>query len=210
MQPSPTYWIKHLVKAAIEEVKDDYKEQGYSVKINAQLGDISVDLIASKHNHKIFFEFKAKGLQNRSPSQLLEFQRLVQAKPHAELRFIYVSPPTTIQVEVEDIERKIEDQLMNDLPSELDALSTHTAIDEVSDVEVTTAQLTPGKISLAGHCNVGVTLQYGSNSDVDGGEGHVSSDSFPAEFELEMNGDLVIQSLEITIDTSSFYGETEE
>lgn len=99
---------------------------------------------------------------------------------------------------------------MNDLPSELDTLSTHTAVDEVSDVEFTRVYLAPGSISLAGHCNIGVNLQYGSNSDVEGGEGHVSDDSFPAEFELEMNGDLVVQNSEINIDTSSFYGETEE
>ena len=30
MQPSRTYWTKHLVQAAIEEVMDEHRNQGYS------------------------------------------------------------------------------------------------------------------------------------------------------------------------------------
>ena len=38
----------------------------------------------------------------------------------------------------------------------------------------------------------------------------MSSDSFPAEFEVEMDGNMNVRHSQISVDTSSFYGEAED
>jgi len=209
MQPSESYWSKHLLKAAIDETKEAYTRQGYSVKEQAKIGEFYADLIASKDNHEIIFEFQARGVPGRSNEQLLSMTKLAKTRPNAELKLVYVEPPASLHVEVEEIETVIEHEIMNDMPSELDSLSTHTFIDEVSDVEFDRIHIAKDSISLDGTCNISVQLQYGSDNDVERGEGAVSSDSFIAKFQLEMDGNYNVEHFEISVDTSSFYGEAE-
>lgn len=210
MQPARSYWVKYLVQAAIEQTKDDYAREGYSVRTEVRVGDSAVDLIASKPGHKIVFEFKAQGLQKRSKTQLLKLRRRIKQSPNTEFRLVYVTPPNSIQVEIEDIEQILVQEAIDDLPSSLDSLSTHTSIEEVTDVEFTSVSITKDQMSVRGHCNVGVRLQYGSGSDLERGEGAVSQDSFPADFELELDGKLKAQSCDFNVDTSSFYGEVDK
>jgi len=209
MQPTPSYWVKYLVQAAIEQTKDEYSRKGYSVRTEVKIGNMYADLIASKAGHKIVFEFKAQDLHKRSKAQLLTLMRHIKRSSNTEFRIVYVTPPESIQVEIEDIEQILEQELMDDLPSELHPLSTHTSIEEVTDVEFTSVSISKDHMCIIGHCNVGVRLQYGSNSDLERGEGAVSDDSFPADFELELDGEWKTQSCEFNIDTSSFYGEND-
>lgn len=209
MQPNQSYWVKYLVQAAMEQTKDEYSEKGYSVKTDVKIGNMHADLVATKSNHQIVFEFKAQALQKRSKAQLLKLIRQVKKTSNTEFRLVYVTPPESLQVEIDDIGQILEQALVDDLPSDLDMLSTHTNVEEVSDVEFTNLSIAKDRISVLGHCNVSVKLQYGSDSDVDKGEGAISEDSFPADFELELDGDLEVLNCDFNIDTTSFYGEPE-
>lgn len=205
MKPSTPYWTKHLLQAAIEETKDEYLKQGYMVKTKAQVGNLTVDLVASKKGEKIYFEFKGKGIPGLPKSQLLSLQRLAAKSPTTALKLVFVSPPDQAEIEIEGIEQIIEEAIVEDLPSELDGLSSHTTVEDVTDVEFTSVNISRNFIQLSGYCMVSVALQHGSNSDLNRDEGSLSSDSFPADFELELDGAFKLKESTVNVDTSSFF-----
>jgi len=92
----------------------------------------------------------------------------------------------------------------------LDSLSTHTRIEEVSDVDIESIHFTRDYILAYGTGAVSVSLQYGSDGDLDRGDGVESNDSFPFTFTARLNPNGTILELQdFEVDTSSFYKDSE-
>ena len=101
------------------------------------------------------------------------------------------------------------DDLYNDVVSELDQLATHYTLSGV-DVEDLTIDVMDSKtlgVSLVG--NVDCDHQYGSDSDVDRGDGAQSSGSYP--FTAKYTADIASPSKltlvydTLKVDNTSFY-----
>ena len=119
-----------------------------------------------------------------------------------------------------ELEKKIQDQLLDkiyediqqklfdELPNEIDVLSTHSSIDEIDNVNIEIESMDSEYIYISGECDVGVELQYGSESDNRGDENTAYGTSYPMDFKIviEINN-LEEREYELgEIDTSSFYG----
>lgn len=93
---------------------------------------------------------------------------------------------------------------LEDLPAELDELSSRTIVDNVSGVEVETMTIRPGGLRIVGSASVTVTLEWGGGESRDGVE---VKDYFPLRFDLELDRshESVMQVHHIDVDTSSFY-----
>ena len=111
---------------------------------------------------------------------------------------------------IEDVmEHAVFERLIMETISELDELSTHTAVDDhyIDTVEVQDINATEITYVISG--KVGVELQYGSNADVRRDIGFRQSDSYPyratvssrAAKPLAIDG----RDVDLTVDTSSFY-----
>ncbi|ATI82822.1 hypothetical protein A6768_24335 [Sphingobium yanoikuyae] len=90
-----------------------------------------------------------------------------------------------------------------DIWADLDALSTHTTID---DIEIDPAGIVLSGENFEGVFNVYVSLQYGTDNE----EGFTTSDSFLARFSGhfdEANSPVIDKS---EVDTSSFYADDED
>lgn len=104
----------------------------------------------------------------------------------------------------ERLARALYSELEDDLPSGLDALSSHTTLDDVEDIDVDSFAIRPGGLRITGSASVSVTLAWGGG-EVKGGVG--MKDRFPLRFDLELDRshESVAVVHRIDVDTSSSY-----
>lgn len=97
---------------------------------------------------------------------------------------------------------EINDHLQDEMPEELDALSSHTVFDHAVVEGVEDIDITSTSMSITGHGYVEIELNYGSKDD-----GVSSDDNYPFEFEAEIDPQtLRVEEVKIlSIDTRSFY-----
>ena len=108
-----------------------------------------------------------------------------------------------------EIQSHLDDIFTAEFFDDLDTLSTHTRPQGASDVEIDDVSFDENWIEFDGSGSVECDLQYGSDGDVERGDGVESSDSFPFRFSGRVPiGNLSkveIDKKSIVIDTSSFY-----
>jgi hypothetical protein len=197
--------LKHWLQAAIEEMATEYESQGYAIQRDILKGDYRIDLMARKGDHTVICEFKTK---TTSEKQLKLLRRIRNAAVHEwgyDFKLVWVTLPREKEIEVVDIEILLHSYFVEDTPSELDPLSTHTRVDEVSDVDIDHTEITKDGIQLKGTGMIGVELQYGSNGDMDRDNGMKEDDSFPFTFEARLSFDFKLEDVIAEVDTRSFY-----
>ena len=108
-----------------------------------------------------------------------------------------------------EIQSHLDDIFTADFFDALDVLSTHTRPQGASDVEVDDVTFDENWIEFSGSGSVDCDLQYGSDGDVERGDGVESSDSFPFTFSgrvpIGNPSKIEIDKESISLDTSSFY-----
>lgn len=190
------YLYKAFEAAAIEQKRDELKEKGYRVSC-----DKGFDLLAQKDEQLKAFEFKFRG-DNRNSDTVLEFMERAEQKG-AEPIVIYMSAPGRTSIEFDDLGEIVYEYLSNHFPEELDALSTHTRLEEVYIERIGAINLMEKNIFLKADASVCVTLQYGSDRENEGEEEDYMT--FPMEFEAEFSWERSLVNLEYQINTESFY-----
>lgn len=203
MEITKHYKIKAAIEAAIAEMTDSYQRQGYEVRTDYKLGDFLVDLYCEKERNKFAFEFKAReGFDNSR----IEAMRNIAKENDIHFRVVIVRIPVDKHIYVEGIEETLEQQFNNDMPSELDCLSTHTRVVEVEKAVLTSLELKSlDKIEISGNSEVIVDLCF------DNDDGSCFTESYPFTFKgiwsFNTKRELELQELiELKFDTSS-YGE---
>lgn len=111
------------------------------------------------------------------------------------------------------VESRIHDDVMSEAIKEtilsLDEIASHHSVDYVHVHEVQLTSLDHEQIEFAALGSVQVELQWGSNSDVSRGEGHVAKDSYPltCKFISRVGDPEELQVVEdsLCVDTSSWW-----
>lgn len=110
-----------------------------------------------------------------------------------------------------EIQSHLDDIFTAEFFDELDILSTHTRPQGASDVEIGDVTFDENWIEFSGSGSVDCDLQYGSDGDVERGDGVESSDSYPFTFSGQVPiSDLTkieIDKKSIEINTRSFYDD---
>lgn len=210
MEIRKKYLGKYLHDIAIEQIAEDYVQKGYSVSREEKLGKFEADLIARKGNDQIVIEVKAGKLTPERKKRISEIADYITSQGGYKFLVVVATPPKEKKLKIEDIEILISTYINNDLPSELDELSTHTRPDEVYDVDIDEIKITGQDIFVKGDGVISVELQFGSDSDQDKGDGLKNYDKFPFDFEITLaynsKKELEITEVEkLNIDTSSYY-----
>jgi hypothetical protein len=202
---------KYWEQAAVEETRVQYLEQGYVVETHALLGQHTADLVARRGKEIVVAEFKSGPWSPEKEHAAAALRSYSVHTLGAQFVMVWAPPPVERTIEVDGLEKKLCNYLMENFPSELDEISTHTQIEEVSDVSVSSIVLGPSTTEIRGTALVGVQLVYGSESDRENDSGAEMDDSFPFQFSLTLNEDREIGEVEeLTVDTSDFYGDDEE
>jgi len=194
----------YLEEAALEDLVADLEQRGYHVVREAPLGDRRVDLLAERDGERLAFEVKAR---SRLKESALEIERLREAARHAGLtgfRVVVAMPPRAVDVTIENLDSELLGYFYeHETPKALDALSSETRVEDVTDIEIDAVEIRHTGIRVLGRAYVDIELNYG-----DGGienDGVTASDSVPFSFDLELGSDLkIIDMHRLSFDTSAF------
>lgn len=202
MEINKHYKIKAAIEAAIAEMTDKYRNQGYEIRTDYELGDYLVDLYCEKGGIKFAFEFKTRERFNYAR---IEAMRQIAKEKDIHFRVVIVRIPVDKHIYVEGIEETLEQYFNNDMPSDLDCLSTHTRVVEVEQAVLTSLELKSlDEIEIRGDSEVIVDLCFDNDED------RCDTNSYPFTFKgvwaFNDDRELELQELtELKFDTSSYY-----
>lgn len=200
MIEQPEYF-RYLESAKKAEMAERLRAEGYTVETEKLFKDVRFDLVASKGEQGIAYEFKS-GNSPQINRESLEHLHLVAREAGLEFRIVVVNPPPRVNVEVDDLSSELLAHLIDNFPDALDTLSTHTEIDNVTGLDISDLRVRHGDILVEGRGSVDVTLRYGGGSD----DGPVSGDAFPFHFKAVLTPEGRLNRVEeLTVETNSFY-----
>ena len=203
---------KHLHDIAIDQLSEEYVSKGYSVAKEVKFQNFVADLIATKGNETLILEVKTGKMTPQKRDAILKISEFVRQKENHKFKLVVATPPKDKKIEIFDIEEIFSKHFLEDFPSELTELSTHTRLVEVSDIDIDFLMVThEAEILIKGKGVISVELQYGSDGDQSKGDGYKSTDSFPFEFDIVLAYDakkklIIDEIIELEVDVSSFYG----
>lgn len=201
MEIKKHYKIKAAIEAAIAEMTEKYRKHGYEIRTDYKLGDFLVDLYCEKESEKLAFEFK---IRERYDYAKIEAMREYAEKNDIHFRVVIVHIPVDKHIYVEGIEETLEQHFYNDMPSDLDSLSTHTRVVEVEQAVLTSLELRSfDEIEICGGSEVIVDLCFDNDDD------RCDTNSYPFTFKgiWCFNDNRELELLELTdlkFDTSSY------
>lgn len=208
MKPLRNYLIRNFERSTREQLADDYREKGYAIKMDAKIGDYRVDLVATKGDETIYIEIKTHSENPDAKRRIKAMADYFKTVPNAKFIVVVSRIPEFKKIEFDDIEPVLTDYFMQEFPSDLDELSTHTRIDEVHDVSISEISIEAGNLIIICTGMVGVTLQYGSDLDQEPGDEPIYM-SFPFNFRGTICYDGKNYNVEhcdkLEIDTDAFY-----
>ncbi|MFN8298324.1 MAG: hypothetical protein U0T75_04395 [Chitinophagales bacterium] len=211
MEIKKKYLGKYLHDIAIDQIAEEYFQKGYQVNKEERLGKFQADLVARKGEEQIVIEVKAGKMTPDRKQKIAGLADYIRALGNYKFLVVIATPPKEKKLEIEDIDTLITNYIHYELPTELDALSTHTRPDEVFDIDIDEINISGENIFVKGDGVVSVELQFGSDVDQDKGDGFKSYDNFPFDFEITLayNSKKELEIVEVDkfdIDTSSYYG----
>ena len=203
----PALLDRYLEEAKAEELAAEWSARGYEVERNADICGTTADLVARKGDETVIFEIKTYRGLPLSRDSVRSLQALTARDPKVQFRLVVANPPRAKRIRMPALQSVLLDYLLQaPTPPELDALSSHTSVEWVDDIEVLDTTISADEVSVAGEGSVGVRLQYGSDGDVDRDDGLVDHDAFPFSFAVVLGRDLKLMRVDrLVIDTASFY-----
>lgn len=209
MKPLKDYLIKNFEKSTLEQIADDYREKGYTIKRGVRVGPYKVDLSARKDDEAIYIELKT---HSENPEAKRRIKALMdyfkKNEPNAKFIVAISRIPELKEIKFDEIETILSDFFTINVPPDLDILSTHTRIDEVHQVNINAISIQQGNFYITCNGMVDVSLQYGSDSEQEIGDEPIRI-SFPFKFKgrIRYNGqDYSVEEYnELKIDTDAYY-----
>ena len=200
--------FKGVEYIATQKLAKQLTLQGFRVELDKQVAsNIRLDLYAEKVGEKHIYEIK---IANNISADVLRFKQYQEYAKRigAEFFVIYVNTPQFKTIEFDSLEAKLADYFHNELPGELDELSTHTILDEVLVDEIAEIHVREDGddliLEVSGNGTMSASMQIGSDKDNSKGDGMTWGNSFPFTFRALIE-DGLIQKLEYDIDTSNEY-----
>ena len=166
---------------AIKKLQSSLEKEGFSVSVGTNKD--MYDIYAEKDDDRRIYDIKIG--KNKIQKRHLNKMQEIAKKKKAKLFVTYLEQPRTSQIEYEGLEDILLDYLINNMPDDLDGLSTHTTIESVVDVEINSIRVLNNMIKVEGSACLEVELQYGSNRDIEDGFGEKMSDTY--EFVYRVN-----------------------
>lgn len=194
----------NLIEFNILQKEQELLGKGFKVDKNFRDSNLHFDLVAtSPSGVRTAINFKhVSELEDFSKiSNLLE--KIAQQLGYQKIETIIVRDPLDKKVEINELSNTLFKYFQNEFPSELNQLSTHTRLEDISEVEIDSVNIARNEIHVRGSAYFEVELLYGSNSDNDGEAGQCQS--YPFKFDVTLDSSInVIRVNECNIDTSSF------
>jgi hypothetical protein len=123
------------------------------------------------------------------------------------LRTILEVRTSVVEVVARAVEQQVSKALTTEVVADLDELSTHTYVDEVSTDRVSVVRIGPCELELRAEGTVSVTLNYGSESDWCNDRGASMDGGYPFKAALYSKVEKIkyVTVRAVKVDNSSFY-----
>ena len=198
------YLLQAYRDAYIKQYCDELQARGYKISMEKNMGGFRADILAEKDNDKKVYEFKMIGKGGYRKDRFDIFYARAE-ELGVEPIVVYYQPPIEKEIVFDDLGDLLNDYIIaEEIPNELDRLSTHTMVEEVY-VETLVTALIQDSLEFKGNAIISGSLQFGSESDQKNNDGLIEGFSFPMEFTVELDKDLNIIHLDYEIDTSDYY-----
>jgi hypothetical protein len=199
MTQQPDY-LRYLESAKQAELANQLQIDGFEVETDKKIGELSFDVVAKRGSQAIAYEIRSVGSRRVTKDVLRRLQASAK-EAGLEFRIVIVNPPPRVKIEIPKLRLDLLDHLIDNVPGELESLSSATAIENIVDIEISDVRIDEDGTRVEGTGTVEVTLQYGGSSD-----GVDSSDAYPFEFSVRLHPDTSLASVDkLKVDTSSFY-----
>ena len=196
--------LDYLESAKTEELALRLSAEGYKVvrEASGPEGKEKYDLVAERGNEKIVFEVKARARLKQESAQIRRLRKMAHQQGYNEFRLVVVNPPREVSVEIEGLSQILLNHLVENMPEELNELSTNTRIEDVSDLEFDSVSMSGEGIRVRGTGVADVVLEYGGGEERDGLR---TREGYPLTFDILLDESRSVEDVEIQVDTSSFY-----
>lgn len=181
--------ISGIEHTAIQKISNGLLNEGFVVKIECPSStnpEILFDLYAEKGEDKRIYELKIG--KNKIRKSKFETLQKEAKRLHAKLYIVYLEVPRSKEIEFEDLDQIIYEDLLSDFPGEIDSLSTHSTIEEVSDIDIDSINISNGIAKLNGSGRMYIHLQFGSRSDFRNGD--AIEDGISVDFFFKLSIDI--------------------
>jgi hypothetical protein len=196
--------MKHLEQACLEDIEKKYSQQNYKVYREYNLIDnVRADIVAIRGNEIIIFEIKHGNMNVEQKERLYAIKEYVESKSkNVKLEMIFLNLPQSKSIEYDGLSQIIFNDLYNQaMPNELDVLSTHTHLEEITEIEIDSVEIKDESIYIQGNGVIEVSLQFGSDSE--SRDDDDLFDEYPFDFKLQLNKKFEIEDSEY--DFKSYY-----
>lgn len=142
------------------------------------------DIFAVKDDERRIYKLKI-GKNKIQQKQMGKLQQLAVDKK-AKLFVTYVEQPRSKIIEYNGIDQLLFCYLSNHIPDELNRLSIHTRITNVSDVELNSINIIGDINKVEGRATLGVAPNYGSYKDIKNDDGEAICDYYDFVFRVKI------------------------
>jgi hypothetical protein len=195
---------QYLEQAKLEELSQLLQQQGFIVKREVPLGNLRLDLTAERGTEKVAYEVVASDSLGVDSERIASLRNLALKAGYRELRLSVVSPPRTIEVDIDGFEETLSEYMQNPLPTDLDVLSTHTEFRGVDELELDSIDINRTRIRVVGSGVADIVLNFGNAMDEEDSAGIHESVTF--DFDISLNHELRIADVHfVEFDTSSIH-----
>lgn len=180
--------IGGIEQVAMNKITNSLTEQGFVVRKDYTLPNsnkVVFDIYAEKGSDKRVYELKL----GKNKIQSKQFIKLQDGAKQlgAKLFIVYLEIPKTQAIEFAGIENIIYQDLIDNFPSELDAMSTHTTIESVDNLDIETISVDGSVATITGAGTINVELQFGSRSDLHNGDAIIDSNSIDFFYKISID-----------------------
>ncbi|MEM6845519.1 MAG: hypothetical protein AAF632_25115 [Bacteroidota bacterium] len=203
MNLSPDKLSEVYERTALEEVAEKYRNEGYEVTLESQIGEFWVDMMVKKGNEVILIEainFRESLRQNEDRKRRMkQLRKAAKEIPGAKTRLVLIAPPENKRIQIEGIEKKLTEYFTRNFPSELSNLASRVRMGNVTDIEIQTLETSSEGMRITGYASISVDLDYES-------ERVEMYESFPVEFDITLNSSQEVEKAsKFLIDTAAYY-----
>ena len=207
MPTRDNYLAHYYEKATIDQLVEEYMQKGYNVQREARIDKYRVDLLAEKDGQNVYVEVVRKRVDGEARRRIEALEELIRKQPNSRLIVVKERYSDEKQIEFNNLNEILYNYFISDFPDELDELSTHSRLESVDSVVIDSIKVYGQDIIVKCSGQISVELQYGSDSEQEGGA--LPTMSFPFEFEGTIswvNDEYCVTEVDgLKINTDEFY-----
>lgn len=188
----------HLVMANMAEVEDRLRAQGYEVQREVD----GFDMIATKPDHRVVYDFKAPGELGDKKDLVLERRARARSAGFDDFRLVVAGRPHPVEIDVEDFNSALLDYLVRNPPPEIEQMSGPVDVESVEDVEYDSVRVGRDGSRLRGTAVVEMVLGNGEGKRKDLQERPVAC---PLRFDVRLGKELSLVEASIQVDTDDCF-----